>query len=280
MHAVTKLLVVGSTLLSVALAALSIAFSTNADRIRNEYQRVVQESESRIRAAETSSLETQAQLDNALSETTRLELEMNSINETLRLVEADNESLVNEIQLERATAQKVAARIDQIAAMAETQASLIRAMYDEVASLRDNELRYAQKEIQLTDAINDLTVQLEVAVETNRALQEQLVEFQTTRTATAGAGGFDRASSNRSALTARITNVRRDPASNSLLAEIDAGTADSVREGMKLTIVHEGRFAGSLTITNASLNEAVGTIDSFNQNLPIQAGDRVVSPNR
>ena len=78
-----------------------------------------------------------------------------------------------------------------------------------------------------------------------------------------------------SAVRARITEIRRDPGSGSLLAAIDAGSNDRIREGMELTISRRGSFVGKLVVNSVSLNTAVGAVDTLNRTVEVQPGDLV-----
>ena len=67
----------------------------------------------------------------------------------------------------------------------------------------------------------------------------------------------------------------RDPGSGSLLAAIDAGSNDRIREGMELTISRRGSFVGKLVVNSVSLNTAVGSVDTLNRQIDVEPGDLV-----
>jgi hypothetical protein len=79
-------------------------------------------------------------------------------------------------------------QIDQLAATNKTQALLIDSYRNEVTKLRENELTYRKREIELVDRVNDLESQTEVQGGNIRALQEQLVECKRLVDAGGGAG--------------------------------------------------------------------------------------------
>lgn len=259
MHAVTKILVVFAVVLSLLLSALTIAYSANAERIRGQYQ-----------AMEARSLGLQSQLQSAESrhaeDRARLNTEIETVNQQLNDAFAEKSRLQQEatrliadLKAAQVELAGVRSRIDRLASMSQTQATLISSYRDELSSLRAQELQAKQREIQLADRVNDLAGQLEVAIETNRALQEQLAELQQAM----GGGTAVASASGRPALgqpiRARITEVRTGPAGE-ILAQIDAGSNDNLSESMELTIVQNERFAGVLELTKVELNEAVGRI--------------------
>lgn len=269
LHAVTKILVVFAVILSILLSALTVAYSANASRIKGQYMA----SEARATAFQS---ELQATTGRQAEERARFQAEMDAVNQQLNAALSEKASLQQEatrltadLKQAQVELQGVQARIDQLAAMSQTQTLLISSYRDELSKLREDELRGKQREIQLADQINDLSGQLEVAIETNRALQEQLAELQQAASGAALAQGGSRPMVGQP-IQARITNVK--PGTNgALLAEIDAGSNDRLSRGMQLTIVQDGAFAGVLELDTVELNESVGVV-KLNRGKPIQAG--------
>jgi len=259
LHAVTKILVVFAVVLSLLLSALTVAYSANAERIKGQYQAMESRSQglqSQLQSAESRHAEDRA----------RLSGEIDAVNEQLNDAFAKKSSLQQEasrlladLKAAQVELAGVRSRIDRLASMSQTQATLISSYRDELSGLRTEELNAKQREIDLADRVNDLAGQLEVAIETNRALQEQLAELQQSL----GGGSAVASSGGRPALgqpiRARITEVSTGPAGE-MLAQIDAGSNDRLSESMELTIVQNDRFAGVLKLTKVELNEAVGRI--------------------
>lgn len=259
MHAVTKILVVFAVVLSLLLSALTVAYSANAERIKGQYQAMESRSQglqSQLQSAESRHAEDRA----------RLSGEIDAVNEQLNDAFAEKSSLQQEasrlladLKAAQVELAGVRSRIDRLASMSQTQATLISSYRDELSGLRTEELNAKQREIDLADRVNDLAGQLEVAIETNRALQEQLAELQQSL----GGGSAVASSGGRPAvgqqIRARITEVSTGPAGE-MLAQIDAGSNDRLSESMELTIVQNDRFAGVLKLTKVELNEAVGRI--------------------
>ena len=278
MHIITKIFVVFAAILSVLLAALSVAYSTNADRIVAGYK----DSESRASAANTSAAEAGSKAASAVTDMQarldQLETQLRERDDDLTDFERDNQRLLAETKQAEAAQVSVMSKIDQLGATVSTQASIIKSLQDEVKERRAEGLRFIQREIELTDRISDLSGQLEVAIETNRALQEQLQELRDTygnEPSVAGANGPRNPGNTASAVRARITEIRRDPGGGDLLAAIDAGSNDRIREGMELTISRRGSFVGKLVVNSVSLNTAVGSVDTLNRDVTVEPGDLV-----
>ena len=278
MHIITKIFVVFAAILSVLLAALSVAYSTNADRIVAGYK----DSESRASAANATASEANSKAASVTidmqSRLDQLETQLRERDDDLADFERDNQRLLAETKQAEAAQVSVMSKIDQLGATVSTQASIIKSLQDEVKERRAEGLRFIQREIELTDRISDLSGQLEVAIETNRALQEQLQELRETygnEPSVAGAGGPRNPGDTTAAVRARITEIRRDPGSGHLLAAIDAGSNDRIREGMELTISRRGSFVGKLVVNSVSLNTAVGSVDTLNRDVTVEPGDLV-----
>jgi len=275
-HIITKIFVVFAAILSILLAALSVAYSTNADRIVAGYK----EAESRAAAAHATASEANskagASVTDMQAKIDELEAQLRERDDDLTDFERDNQRLLAETKQAEAASVSVMSKIDQLGATVSTQASIVKSLQDEVKERRAEGLRFIQREIELTDRISDLSGQLEVAIETNRALQEQMQELRDTYGGGSVAGGT-RGSQNDSsaAVRARITEIRRDPGSGNLLAAIDAGSNDRIREGMELTISRRGSFVGKLVVNSVSLNTAVGSVDTLNREVNVEPGDLV-----
>lgn len=279
MHPVTKVLVVLAALLSIALAALTIAFTANAERLRGDF---VNEREAAQAARDAASRDMSAHSE----ERNRLRSEIDSLHNqvsemTSRLdgMQRENSRLLAELRTAESASLAVQAQLDQLSATNETLSNLIARYRDEVTSLRESGLRFAQREIGLSDRVSDLSGQLEVALENNRALQEQLVEVRDQLAAAATGETVDRDAVARPSMPirARITDVRRGPAGD-LLVQIDAGQNDMLRAMMELSIVRGDRFLGKVVLQTVDIAASVGKVDFLG--LPateIRSGDYVIS---
>jgi hypothetical protein len=280
-HILTKILAVFAALLAIGLSALTIAYTANADRVRTDYQaQVLRAQASEARAAEASANANiaigtiQKQIDEIGRQRDALESEASQLRQ-------NNARLLTDARQAEAAEQSIRSKIDQLAATSETLSRIVASYREEVATLRTNELRYARNETQLSDRVNDLTGQLEVALENNRALQEQLVEVRTQLatverggSSTDGSGAFASAAT---PIRARVTDVRRGPAGE-LLIEINAGSRDQLRANNELSLVRGDTFLGKVRLTRVDPQLSVGVVDFLGRpSRDIREGDSVVS---
>ncbi len=281
MHVVTKILVVAAAILCIALAALSMAYAVNSDRIVSEHQR---QSDLRIAADTARTLDATA----ALEERTRLTQlrdqlsnELAKAMESVRSLQGERTELRSGVVKAEAERDAIGQKISQIAATAETQARLVEALIGEVSKLRDNELSYRRESIQLTDRINDLESQREVLEQSVRALQENLTELRLASQGIAAGGVISTSSTPRPPIVnvrGRIIQTMPDPATGGILAQIDLGTNDQIHENTLLYLVREPKqYLGQLIILKADLKTAIGRIDfQGRSNIRVQPNDLVL----
>jgi hypothetical protein len=280
-HTVTKVLVVFAALLCVLLAALTMAYAVNADRIvadrMNMLNEVVQ-NKAVTAATNAKATEEQARLNDRIQQGEALAAQLNS---TIASLQNERTSLISDKTAAVNQAQDILNKIDQLTATTKTQASLIEKYSVEVSKLRENELGYRRREIELTDRVNDLDSQLEVLQQSTRALQEQLVEAQRT-IQQGGVGGARAAQADQQpyppnfAVSARVVNVGVDRPTGKPMATINVGTNNQIQPRMSLTISHDGAFVADLVITRVDLGWAQGEIKYYgNAKAQVQAGDSV-----
>lgn len=285
MHTVTKILVVFAAILAVLLAALTMAYSVNAARITDQY-RAMQDAESATRSlaqqqvadANTVNIERQKQIEQMASKTTEIE-------NTVRSLQGEKGQLLAQIRSVEADRDAIRAMIDQLGATGQTQAALIKSYRDEVTKLRENELGYRRKEIELVDHLNDVESQLEVSQQGTRALQEQLFELRRNME-TAGSGvrvgdlatGANAADPYRPSFTVsgKVVLTGKDVNGKST-ATINLGTNNRVKENMKLSIVRGDKFIANLVIYRTDLQQSIGEVDYLGQKETVQPGDEVRS---
>lgn len=285
MHIVTKFLVVFAAVLSMLLAGLTIAYSSNAAAVRSALQ--IAENKASQAASQTAGVTAASALERqSLQEKINtLEGSLLQATNSLSDLQGENAKLLAEVNRMTQASVTHSAQVDQFTAVIQTYAQLNKAQSDELNLLRNKELEYARKEIELSDRINDLVGELEVARETGRSLQEQLVEARealdraqvggtASLSATGATEGLLRAPVN---FRSQITSVREDGAGNTIVS-ISAGSSDGLRESMKLSIVREG-FLATLVLERVDENEAVGRVDYLGRRdqVVIQQGDRVIA---
>lgn len=281
MHILTKFLVILAAILSILLSGLSIALTGNIDAVRNQFQSqkaaAAVANSAAAQAAATAAREREVfEQDLAAKNASLSQLQQsnNQLEGTTKQLQADNKRL----QLSETS---YAARIDQFTAIIDAQVQLGEARQKELETLRQKELESARKEIELADRINDLEGELEVAHETTRSLQEQLVDLRAEQAGGAQGtqGGAKEAQVLRAPqnLRARVTDVRPD-ADGRLLVSVDAGSSDLLKPKMKLNIVRNNEFIASIVLDKVDLNESVGRVVlTKDKSVVIQPGDLVIA---
>lgn len=281
MHTVTKVLVVFAAILCVLLAALTMAYSVNADRIVAAHN-----SEVALRTATESSAKNQ--MAQAAEEQAHLNQDIQQLNSQktqlgtqIASLQTERTKLLQDVAAATNARDAIVNQVDQLAATNKTQALLIDSYRNEVTKLRENELTYRKREIELVDRLNDLESQREVQDGSIRALQEQLIESKRLLDA---AGGPVQTRSQSDApirpsfpVSGKVTEVMTDPANQKPMAVVNVGTNNQIRENMQLMIARGNEFIANFTVKQVDLQWARGEINYLGRKVTVQQGDTVQS---
>ncbi len=281
MHILTKFLVIIAALLSVLLSGLTIAYSANTtsvlEQIRSERDKA-----NALQATSAEALSAQARERESLEqERSALQTALTQLRQSLVEIQGDNAKLLTDNKELQLGQTRYNTQIDKMLALIDSFQKQDTARTAEVEDLRKKYLSMTQKEIEYLDRINDLTGQLEVSQESNRALQEQIAEIR--QEADAARQGVSVTSASQSyklapkGFRARISSVQRD-ATGSLFVGIDAGSSDSLETQMKLSAIDiNGRgYLATIVLDRVDINEAVGRITLTGLNArEVQVGDLV-----
>ncbi len=262
MHVLTKFLVVLAAVLCVLLSGLSIAYTSNADRLVAAVQAERSAAEAAKGALAQASASAARDRENGARDLSAMESQVSQLRQSIDNLSAQNARLEADNKRMSLNEAAYVAKIDQFTQLIDANTKLADARATELNLLRQKELDSARKEIELTDRINDLSSELEVSRETGRALREQLATIREGGTGAgsqAGAdamGGLLRAPRN---LRARVTDVKTD-VNGSTLVSISAGQSDQLKSKMKLNLVDDEGFLGSIVLERVDLNESVGRV--------------------
>lgn len=283
MHFLTKVFVVIATILSIALAALTIAYATNTDRIRLDYQ----EEKTRYATLQSQAASTAAQQK---SEVARLNETIASAQNELSSVKGQITGLQQErsqviADRDRAIAERTSlqAKIDELIENGKTQTILLTNYREEVEALRKGELAFRQQRLDLEDRISDLESQREVLDQNYRALQEELAQMKTDSTGGRASAGMVSEFGSKPftyagpVIKGSVESVQRDEGSSKMMAKLNIGTNDRIVKNMKLYVIRNNNFIGNLVVTQTDLGFSVAQFDNLNLATEIQAGDVVVS---
>lgn len=281
MHTVTKVLVVFAAVLCVLLAALTMAYSVNADRITANYRDQVNARQLAEANASADITQARAQLAAEKEKFDQLNQRYTDLSNQNSALQADIANRKSELARAQQAADANTAQLDQLAATTKTQATIIDTYRGEVTKLRDNELAYRKREIEITDRNNDLESQVEVKDSSIRALQEQLAEMKRT----VDSRGLDGTGPANAAggpykpgipISGRILSVGKNAANQKPVATINVGANNQVKENMELAITRGGVFLANFVVTKTDLQWSVGEINTLgNKNVEIREGDQV-----
>lgn len=281
MHVLTKFLVVLASVLCVLLSGLAIAYTSNADRLREAVTAEKAAAEASRAALAQVSQSAAADRENAARDRSAMETQLSQLRQAVDSMTAQLARLEAENKQLKLNESGFLAKQDQFVQLIDANTKLADARATELNTLRQRELDAARKEIELTDRINDLTAELEVSRETTRALREQLATVQQSGSVASLAGGAAEAGSGLLRaprnFRARVTDVQPD-VNGSTLVSINAGQSDQLRSNMKLNLVREGEgFLGTIVLERVDQNEAVGRIVLLRPgSADIRSGDLVL----
>lgn len=283
MHIITKILVVFAAAFSMALAALTSVYALNADKVVAGYEDL-----------DVKAREAKAQYDLQSSqfadERADLQAELAAKNadlNDLRSERARLESELTALQIAAKQAQDGAARVERqigdLGKTADTQATIVQTLTNEVRTLRETGLAIKEQNIDLLARLNDLESENDVLTQTNRALQVTIADLQTQLD-----GGTTTASTSLPGEVVPATVISGPPVmgrvqavrevNGQLLAEISLGSRDRVRENSKLFITRDDRWLADLVIVRTDIQSSVGRVDALGRtDIEVREGDVVLS---
>lgn len=285
MHILTKVFVLFAAVLSILMAALSISYTVNADRITADYRNA-------LAAADKASGDlgafksSQGQLLAAREEEAQAARnELASRDADIRRLEADKSQLTINLRQAEAARESITAKIAELGVAVETQAKIIDEYKSELSRLRQAELAYRDEKIDLEKQLSDLESQVIVYEQVKRALEEQLTEV---RQALAVAKDPSKVANADGSATpqvipgaqvrGQVDQVTADPATGAMLVKINLGTNDRVVKNSKLYVARDNNtYLGELVIFQADLNHAIGRMSFTVEGQSIRAGDIVMS---
>ncbi len=280
MHILTKIFIVIVAVLTVALVPLVMVNAANERTFKTRWE------DEKVRAAEAilSRNLAQAAQAQAQAQYEAINSQLASERQVLRTKLDDQEATARKLEAE---AVGLRARQDDFNAIMKTYAEndkakteLVRVLNEEIVASRARLTQLEQEFVKLDEELTATRQKLEVADAARRALQEDVQRLQEEKDqamskvarytawvgelpgggsqATAMIGDSTRVPADRS-LTATIINVRRG--TDSVLAEINAGSRDGVQNGWVMTIADGGKFMGNLRITNVDVTRSTGVVE-------------------
>lgn len=282
MHILTKVFVLFAAVLSILMAALSISYTVNADRITADYRNAMaaKEKAESDRAAFAS---TQGQQLAAMEESLQASRnELATREADIRRLEAANTELRINLRQAEAARESITAKIAELGIAVETQAKIIDEYKTELSRLRQAELDYRDEKIDIEKQLSDLESQVIVYEQVKRALDEQIEDLRRSL-AMAQNGGVEPTQARAAVdltgpiVRGRVDQVRTDPATGQMLVQVNLGSNDRLRENTRLYVHRGSTYLGELVVFQVDLNHAVGRMSYTVDGMNIRADDQVLS---
>ena len=271
-HILTKVFIVLVSMLAVLLVPLVVVYAHNEDSYKAKYEE-----------AEILANANQADLDAAkLSHANSMAAKEIRIADLLREaadLQTDVDRRGTEIRdLERRLVSaegmqtQIVAKLTRLVSTVEAGHELNESLITELRTIRGEALAAERRQVDLDEELREVSGQLEVAVAARRALQEELHRLNEEHAKAlqdlshyAAAGALsDVPDLTREGIApthnvnATVIGVRRDQ--DRILAEIDAGSKDRLKEGWVGTIGHGGTFVAKIRIISVDINRSTGLV--------------------
>lgn len=283
MHILTKVFVLFAAVLSILMAALSISYTVNADRVVADYRNAMARADLAVNDMNSLRSSSSHLVASKEEELAAARDELASRDADIRRLEAANSELRIGLRSAESARESITARIAELGVAVETQARIIDEYKNELSRLRRAELDYRDERLDLEKQLSDLESQVIVYEQVKRALEEQLTEVRTTL-ASASTGG----AANNAARIAppeipgpqirgSVDQVTNDPATGQLLVKINLGSNDRVRENSRLYVHRNQTYLGELVVFQVDLNHAIARMSYTVPGQDIRANDSVLS---
>lgn len=283
MHILTKVFVLFAAVLSIIMAALSISYSVNADRITEDYRDKAATAvtvSNDLAAVKAANGQEKAAMQDDLN---ALQDELASRDADTRRLEASNSELRIALRQAEAARESISSKIAQLGVTTETQAKIIDEYKTELGRLREAELSWRNDKIDIEKSLSDLESQVIVYEQVNRSLRERIAELQNAFANASSGNSSDNSSAAMPTeiagplIRGAIDEVLNDPATGDTIVKINLGTNDRMKNNTRLYIHRGNVYLGELVIFQTDLNHAVGKVTYVAQNQSIRTGDQVMS---
>ncbi|CAN5854712.1 hypothetical protein BH11PLA1_BH11PLA1_12640 [soil metagenome] len=288
MHIVTKILIVFAAVLALVLAALTIAYASNADTVRTTYSaeknaKMVAQNLLGVERADIAKREADMQAARL-----PLQTELASLNDQVKKLSSERSELIADRKLAEGRVDTLQNQFNELTVTTQTQTTLIKTLKDEVDGSRKSQLDTARQLAEVIERLNESERTRQVLDQTARSLREQLEETKISAEAAKNAGGSTGSGAGAMGsdavraveppgqrVTGRVTRVFKSPAGDDLAA-INLGSAAGLKAGQKLNIVRDG-FVASLILMNVDTNESVGRVEKLGREVTVNTEDIVLS---
>lgn len=282
MHILTKVFVLFAAVLSILMAALSISYTVNADRVVADYRNAMARADQAANERDAIKASDSQLIAAKEEELSAARDELATREADIRRLEAANSELRIGLRSAESARESITTKIAELGVAVETQAKIIDEYKNELSRLRRAELDYRDERIDLEKQLSDLESQVIVYEQVKRALEEQLQEV---RTALANAANGGAAANVARApvevpgapVRGSVDQVTTDPATGELLVKINLGTNDRIHENNKLFVHRGNTYLGELVVFQVDLNHAIGRMSYTVPGMSVRASDSILT---
>lgn len=283
MHALTKVFVVFAAFLCAALSVFTIAYAVNTDKVTADYRRMQAQQQATEAQMRDSAAQASTEKANLVSRLQDSENAIAALNLQLNSLQNERAALLTDKNAAEMARQSIESKIAELSETAKVQATIIESMRSENSTLRQNELTFRERELQITDRLSELETQNEVLNQRYRAILEQFTELKrqadaTTSGVTAAAGAISQPYDYRGpTIKGTIDEVTTDAATKKQMVRINVGANDRVAKNMKFLVVRNGGFLCNLVVVQTDLKWSLAEVQTLGKDVTVQVGDQVLS---
>jgi multidrug efflux pump subunit AcrA (membrane-fusion protein) len=290
LHILTKIFIVLVSLLAVMLTPLVVVFASNEGTFRTKFL----EQSAKANAASAELVKANESQNVAASRFLAERTEFNATIAQLRGERDAKESDVRRVEAElaatRANQASMAAQLATLAAAAKADSELKELLVKDLRDEREKALSAEKRFIEIDERLRKTENDFATSEAARRDLQEQIRQIMDQRDRAMGEvnryyaifGKLPEAQVAAATVPDRdisssVVNVRRS--NDGVLAEIDAGSRDGVREGWVMTIADGENFIANLRIIKVDINRSTGVVELEDQSGrgQVRAGQRAFS---
>ncbi len=297
MHILTKIFIVLTSLLSVALVPLVMLNTANEETFKKRWLDEQAKVKEAVFAKDAAQRLQEASSSSAMAESAALRTEIEKLKGELNTARESSLQISSVLAGQRGELDVLQASNRVLAESNKIGNETTSLFSKELADLRERLVAAQRDNVRLDEAVATLTSENEVFKASVRQLKEELRQTRDEK---------DRAQSRVSQYVAAVGDlpggsapgatrdvVAKVPADRSIsasilgvtrgadrtLAEINAGSRDGVQPGWTMMIADGNRFIGNLRITHVDVNRSVGVVELENpaERGEVKAGLRVMS---
>ena len=272
MHILTKIFIVLVALLAVALTPLVVVFASNEGTYREKFLGESAKAKSAQAELAKSNEGRQIEASRFLAERTEFENTIATLRRERDAKDSDIRRMEADLAATRANQASMAAQLATLAAASKADSELKDLLVKDLREEREKALSAEKRFIEIDERLRKTENDFATSEAARRDIQEQIKQIMDERDRALGEVNryyavFGKLPTNQAALgtipdrdiTTSILNVRRS--ADGVLAEIDAGSRDGVREGWLMTIADGGTFIGNLRVIKVDVNRSTGVVE-------------------